>query len=101
MRVSIVAAPWRALAQAARWNGNAPQTTTGEANVRASHCQLVNCSGGIIDRAMTGTVSTSEISSRGRNEAASPDSAVDSALLSSPGAAAGAVAGFPGAATGA
>jgi Cu+-exporting ATPase len=41
-KVSMVAAPCRALVTAARWNGSAPQTTTGEASVRASHCQLSN-----------------------------------------------------------
>ena len=38
-RVSMVAAPCRRLAQAARWNGQAPQTTTGAARVSDSHCQ--------------------------------------------------------------
>ena len=33
--VSIVAAPWRRFAQAARWNGQAPQSTTGVASVAA------------------------------------------------------------------
>ena len=46
--VSIVAAPWRRLVQAARWNGQAPHTTTGAARVSDSHCQLSNCSGGTI-----------------------------------------------------
>ena len=55
--VSIVAVPWRRLVQAARWNGQAPQTTTGAARVSDSHCQLVNCSAGIIAIAITGTVS--------------------------------------------
>ena len=31
MSVSIVAAPWRRLIHAARWNGHAPHTTTGVA----------------------------------------------------------------------
>ena len=39
IRVSMVAAPWRRLAQAARWNGHAPHTTTGAASVSDSHCQ--------------------------------------------------------------
>ena len=39
MSVSMVAAPWRRLSQVARGNGAAPQTTTGAANVRLSHCQ--------------------------------------------------------------
>jgi hypothetical protein len=55
------------LVQAATWNGNAPQTTTGAARVSDSHCQLVNCSAGTIAKAMTGTVSTSETSSRSRS----------------------------------
>ena len=38
-RVSIVAAPWRRFAHAARWNGQAPQTTTGAARVSEIHCQ--------------------------------------------------------------
>ena len=66
-RVSIVAAPWRRLVQAARWNGSAPHTTTGEASVNASHCQLSNCSGGIIDRRRTGSVSTAETINRCRS----------------------------------
>src|SRR5699024_1061991 len=60
MSVSIVAAPWRRFVQAALWNGHAPQTITGAASVRDSHCQYVNCRAGIIDIAMTGTVSTTE-----------------------------------------
>src|SRR3954462_13004116 len=67
--VSIVAVPCRRLAHAAWWNGHAPQTTTGAASVSDSHCQLVNCNGGIIAIAMTGTVSTSEINNRRRNDA--------------------------------
>ncbi len=39
MRVSIVAAPWRRLIQAARWNGQAPQRMTGAASVSEAHCQ--------------------------------------------------------------
>ena len=39
INVSMVAAPWRRLAQAARWNGHAPHTTTGAARVSDSHCQ--------------------------------------------------------------
>ena len=41
IRVSIVAAPCRRLVQAALWNGQAPQTTTGAARVSDSHCQYV------------------------------------------------------------
>ena len=69
MRVSIVAAPWRRLASAARWNGHAPQITTGEASARASHCQSSNCSAGTIDSRSTGTLSAAETSSRRRHAA--------------------------------
>ena len=68
MRVSIVAAPWRRLIHAARWNGQAPQTATGAASVRESHCQLVNCRAGIIAIAMTGRLSTAEMSRRRRRD---------------------------------
>lgn len=37
--VSMVAMPWRALTQAARWKGSAPHTTTGEARPSVNHCQ--------------------------------------------------------------
>src|ERR687894_2702658 len=56
--VSIVAAPWRRLAHAARWNGQAPHTITGPASARGTHCQEVNCSAGTIAIAITGTEST-------------------------------------------
>ena len=39
MSVSIVAAPWRRLIHAARWNGQAPHTTTGAASASDAHCQ--------------------------------------------------------------
>ena len=54
MRVSMVAARWRRLTQAARWNGKAPHTTTGEARVSDSHCQLSNCRAGTMDMARPG-----------------------------------------------
>ena len=66
MRVSIVAAPWRRLIHAARWNGQAPHSTTGPARAKASHCQYVNCSGVIIDMSSTGTPSTADPISRFR-----------------------------------
>src|SRR6187200_1623000 len=55
--VSIVAAPWRRLTHAARWNGYAAHTTTGAASTSDSHCQYVNWSAGIIAIAITGTES--------------------------------------------
>ena len=64
IRVSMVAAPWRRLTQAARWNGHAPQITTGVASCSASHCQLSNCSAGIIDTRSTGSDSAAETTSR-------------------------------------
>jgi hypothetical protein len=67
MRVSMVAAPWRRLVRAARWNGQPQYTTTGEARVRASHCQPRNWSAGTIDMAITGTASTSAVSRRLRS----------------------------------
>ena len=57
----MVAAAWRRLSQAARWNGHAPQTTTGAASVSDSHCQASNCSAGIIASRTTGTVRAIEI----------------------------------------
>src|SRR6476620_996905 len=56
LNVSMVAAPWRRVAQAARWNGNAPHTTTGAARVSDSHCQKVNFQAGTIANSTTGTV---------------------------------------------
>ena len=55
-RVSMVAAPCRAFTAAARWNGQAPQVTTGVVSARASHCQYRNCSGGTMASSRTGTV---------------------------------------------
>ncbi len=66
MRVSIVAVPWRRLVQAARWNGNAPQTTTGAARVSESHCQWSNCRAGTIESNRTGMVKAVEMARRSR-----------------------------------
>ena len=74
IRVSMVAAPWRALTTAARWNGQAPHTTTGAARVSESHCQLGNCRPGIMAIASTGAVSPAEIIRRWRNERTSTSS---------------------------
>lgn len=70
-RVSMVAAPCRALVQAALWKGRAPQTTTGAARVSESHCQLSNWRAGIIESSTTGRASTAETSSRWRSAASS------------------------------
>ena len=56
---------------AARWNGQAPQITTGAANVSEAHCQLVNCHAGTIAIAITGTVSTTAPMSLCRNDSSS------------------------------
>ncbi len=69
--VSIVAVACLRFAHAARWNGSAPQTTTGAASVSDSHCHDSNCSAGIIAIANTGTVSASETSRRWRSGAVS------------------------------
>ena len=57
---------------AARWNGHAPHTATGEASARQAHCQFRNCNAGIIASATTGMASASDTSSRCRNAAVSP-----------------------------
>ena len=54
MSVSIVAAPWRRFFQAARWNGQPAQSTTGVASCRASHCQSSNWSAGTIESSQHG-----------------------------------------------
>ncbi len=46
--VSMFAAPWRALASAARWKPRPLQKTTGVASANASHSQPENWSAGII-----------------------------------------------------
>ncbi len=69
-RVSMVAVPCRAFAAAARWNGQAPQTATGVASAKASHCQCGKCSAGTMDSASTGTASAALTSNRPRGPAA-------------------------------
>jgi hypothetical protein len=56
------------LVQAALWNGHAPHTTTGAANVNDSHCQQVNCNGGTIVNTITGAVNATETSIRCRSD---------------------------------
>lgn len=77
--VSMVAAPCRALVNAALWKGHPAYVTTGAANVRDSHCQYANCSAGIIAIATTGTASSTAVTNRSRRERSSSGS-------SSPGA---------------
>ena len=64
--MSIVAAPWRRFVHAARWNGHAPQVTTGAASVSDNHCQASNWSAGIMARATTGTARTVDTTRRSR-----------------------------------
>jgi len=82
----MVELPCRALAQAARWNGKAPQTTTGAARVSESHCQYSNCQAGTIASATTGTDNTAETSSRCRSDRVSASSGVAGSSSSSGGA---------------
>jgi len=84
--VSIVAAACLRLSQAARWNGHAPHVTTGAARVRDSHCQLSNCSDGIMASATTGMASNADAVIRCRSarvssgSAASPEAAVSTGV---------------------
>ena len=94
MSVSMVAPPCRALTQAARWKGSAPQTATGAARVNASHCQLSNCRGGIIDRSSTGSERAAEMSRRWRRVSVS-EGASDASVPSPSRAGAGTVAVYP------
>lgn len=67
MSVSMVAAPCLRFAHAARWNGQAPHSTTGVASWSANHCQLSNWSAGIIESSRTGSERTAENTSRRRS----------------------------------
>ncbi|CAB4759031.1 unannotated protein [freshwater metagenome] len=82
IRVSMVTARWRAFIRAARWIGQAPQTTTGAASVSESHCQKSNCRTGIIARTTTGTVSALQMISRARSAPAGEVSTASRAVSS-------------------
>ena len=71
MSVSMVAVPCLRFVHAARWKGHAAQTITGAARAREAHCQNGNCRAGIIDIAITGTVSTTDPTSRWRSDVSS------------------------------
>ena len=76
----MVAAPCLALVNAARWNGHAPHTATGEASTSEAHCQFRNCAARTIASTTTGTVSASDTSSRCCSAAcSSPASSSDGA----------------------
>ena len=59
-RVSMVNEPCRRLARVALWKGAPPQKKMGVTMVSTAHCQLVNCSAGIMLSKTTGTVSAAE-----------------------------------------
>jgi hypothetical protein len=84
--VSIVEVACRRFVHAARWNGYAPQTTTGAASTRDSHCQYVNCQAGTIAIAITGTVSTVDTTSRWRSERSGSSSSITRSAPSAPAA---------------
>jgi hypothetical protein len=65
----MVAEPCRRLSAVARWNGHAPQTTTGVASASATHSQPAKCSAEIIDMTTTGSPSSTEPTSRRRSPA--------------------------------
>ena len=69
--VSMVTAPWRRFTAAARWNGQAPQSTTGAASASETHCHCGNCSAGTIASAITGTARTALTMSRSRSPVSS------------------------------
>ncbi len=81
--VSMVAVPCLRLAQAARWNGNAPHSTTGVARLSDSHCQLSNCRAGIIDSSSVGTESSAVICRRVRSAAVGSTSSAGTSSLGS------------------
>ena len=95
--VSIVVVPWRRLVHAARWNGQPPQSTTGPANAKESHCQWSNCHGGTIARTITGTESTIEAARRCCRDVSSASGVEVVSAIRSGGA--GSSAAYPAAAT--
>ena len=67
MRVSIVAARCRRLVQAFRWNGQPPQSTTGVASARLTHCHPSNCRAGTMASMSTGSERAAETNRRWRS----------------------------------
>ena len=70
----MVAVPWPSPCQAARWNGQAPQTATGPASSRLTHCQPGNCAAGTMAMTITATASGPHTASRRPSAAARPGS---------------------------
>ncbi len=94
--VSMVVLPCRRFSRAARWNGHAPQTTTGAARVSDSHCQPSTWSAGTIAISTTGRLSSAEASSRWRSPSSSGSRSSGSPAA---GSVAGRLAAYPAAAT--
>ena len=63
----MVAVECRSPRSARTWKGQAPQTATGAASTKHSHCQFRNCRPGAIDSTSTGTASTAVTTSRSRS----------------------------------
>ena len=97
--MSIVVAACRRLSHAARWNGQAPHTTTGVASVSDAHCQASNWSAGTIDSSTTGTVSSAETTSRCCSRASSGSASVVGLGDGSASVGAGSAAAYPAAET--
>ena len=71
MSVSIEAAPWRAFASAARWNGQPAQAQIGVVSASATHSHPSKPKGGTMAISATGTVRTAATTSlRPRREPA-------------------------------
>ncbi len=83
IRVSIVAVACLRFSQAALWNGQAPQSTTGVASWSESHCQLSNCSGSIIASSSTGSESSAETIRRRRSGAVGSSSTSSGSAVAS------------------
>ena len=64
MSVSIEAAPWRAFASAARWNGQPAQAQTGVGSASATHSHPSKPNGGTMAISATGTVRIAATASR-------------------------------------
>src|SRR5699024_9260170 len=70
-RVSMVKEPCFRFAHVALWNGEPPQKKIGVTKVSTAHCQLLNCSAGIMLTKTTGTDSRAETITRCFRSAAS------------------------------
>ncbi len=78
--MSIVEAPWRALMNAALWNGHPHHSTTGVARISCTQPLLLTSMPGTMPSTTTGTVSTAALitstrENRGVLSAGGPESA--------------------------